>query len=52
MFPFSEDLDEIELNLTENDDGEYDTVAPVTQHAELQDEQEGNVDLQPDLLGQ
>ena len=47
----AEDLAEIQHNLQVNDDDEYDTIAPVTQHAELQDENEGNVDLHPDFSG-
>jgi hypothetical protein len=47
----AEDLDNIQHNLDENDDHEFDTIVPVTQHAELQDENEGNIDLQPDFSG-
>ena len=45
----AEDLDDIQQNIQNNDDDEYDTIAPVTQHGELQDESEGNTDLHPDL---
>ena len=46
----SEDLDEIQHHLQECDDDLYDTVAPVTQHAERYDQDEGNTDdTHPDL---
>ncbi|CAB4003268.1 ATP-dependent DNA helicase PIF1 [Paramuricea clavata] len=44
----SEDLNEIQQHLQECDDL-YDTIAPVTQHTELQDQDEGNTDTHPDL---
>ncbi|CAB4032890.1 ATP-dependent DNA helicase PIF1 [Paramuricea clavata] len=45
----SEDLNEIHQHLQECDDDMYDTIAPVTQHTELQDQDEGNTDTHPDL---
>ena len=45
----SEDLDEIQTLLQECDDDLYDAIAPVTQHTELQDQDEGNIDTHPDL---
>jgi ATP-dependent DNA helicase PIF1 len=45
----SEDLNEIQQHLQECDDDLYDTIAPVTQHTELQDQDEGNTDTHPDL---
>jgi hypothetical protein len=44
----SEDLNEIQHHLQECDDM-FDTIAPVTQDTERQDEDEGNTDTHPDL---
>ena len=44
----SEDLDEIQQHFNDNED-QFDSIAPVTQNTELQDEDEGNQDLHPDL---
>ena len=44
----AEDLNEIEQQMAQFDD-EFGSIAPATQHAELQDESEGNVDLHPDF---
>ena len=45
----SEDLHEVGNHLQECDDDAYDTVAPVTQDIEHQDEGEGCTDTHPDL---
>ena len=45
----SEDLNEIQHHLQECDDHVFDTIAPVTQDTERQDEDEGNTDTHPDL---
>ena len=45
----NEDLDEIQQHLNDNDEDQFDSIAPVTQDTELQDEDEGNQDLHPDL---
>ncbi|CAB3979620.1 ATP-dependent DNA helicase PIF1 [Paramuricea clavata] len=45
----SEDLNEIQHSLQQHDDDLYDTIAPVTQDTERQDENEGNTDTHPDL---
>ena len=45
----SEDLNEIQNHLQECDDDLYDTIAPVTQDTERQDQNEGNTDTHPDL---
>ena len=45
----SEDLDEIQHNLNDDNEDQFDSIAPVTQDTELQDEDEGNQDLHPDL---
>jgi hypothetical protein len=45
----SEDLNEIQHHLQECDDDMFDTIAPVTQDTERQDEDEGNTDTHPDL---
>ena len=46
-------LNEIQQHLGQNDDDDdqFDSIAPVTQHVELQDENESNIDLHvhPDL---
>ena len=44
-----EDLNEIGHHLQECDDDMYDTIAPVTQDVERQDEDEGCTDTHPDL---
>ena len=44
----AEDLNEMQQRLDLDDDG-FDSIAPLTQHVELQDEDEGNQDLHPDL---
>ena len=46
----SEDLNAIQHHLQECDDDLYDTIAPVTQHAERYDQDEGNTDTHPDLI--
>ena len=43
----AEDLNELQEHLEQHD--EFDSIAPVTQHVERQDEDEGNQDLHPDL---
>ena len=43
-----DDLNEMQQRLDLDDDG-FDSIAPVTQHVEPQDEDEGNQDLHPDL---
>ena len=43
------DLNEIGHHLRECDDDEYDSIAPVTQDTERQDEYEGSTDTHPDL---
>ena len=45
----SEDLNEIQHHLQECDDDVFDTIAPVTQDTERQDEDEGNTDTHPYL---
>ena len=45
----SEDLNEVGNHLQECDDDAYDTIAPVTQDVERQDEHEGCSDTHPDL---
>ena len=45
----SEDLNAIQHHLQECDDDLYGTIAPVTQHAERYDQDEGNTDTHPDL---
>ena len=45
----SEDLTEVGNHLQECDDDAYDTIAPVTQDVEHQDENEGCTDTHPDL---
>ncbi len=45
----SEDLNEIQNHLQECDDDLYDTIAPVTQDIERQNQDEGNTDTHPDL---
>ncbi len=45
----SEDLNEIQNHLLECDDNLYDTIAPVTQDTERQDQDEGNTDTHSDL---
>ena len=45
----SEDLGEIQQHLNDDDEDQFDSIAPVTQNTELQDEDEGNQDLHPDL---
>ena len=45
----SEDLNEVGNHLQECDDDAYDIIAPVTQDAERQDEDEGCTDTHPDL---
>ena len=45
----SEDLNEIQNHLQECDDDLYDTIAPVTQDTERQDQDEGNTDTHSDL---
>ena len=45
----SEDLNEIQNHLQEFDDDLYDTIAPVTQDTERQDQDEGNTDTHPDF---
>ena len=44
-----EDLSEVGNHLQECDDDEYDTIAPVTQDVERQDQDEGCTDTHPDL---
>ena len=44
-----EDLNEVRNHLQECDDDAYDTIAPVTQDVERQDEDEGCTDTHPDL---
>jgi hypothetical protein len=44
-----EDLNEIQHHLQECDDDMFDTIVPVTQDTERQDEDEGNTDTHPDL---
>ena len=44
-----EDLNEVGNHLQECDDDAYDTIAPVTQDVERQDEDEGCTDTHPDL---
>ena len=46
-----DDLSEMQRRLDLDDDG-FDSIAPVTQHLELQDENESNQDLHPDLKGE
>ena len=45
----SEDLDEIEQHLNDDNEDQFDSIAPDTQDTELQDENEGNQDLHADL---
>ena len=45
----SEDLNEIQQHLNDDNEDQFDSIAPVTQDTELQDEDEGNQDLHPDL---
>ncbi len=45
----SEDLNEIQNHLQKCDDDLYDTIAPVTQDTERQDQDEGNTDTHADL---
>ena len=45
----SEDLNEVGNHLQECDDNTYDTIAPVTQDVERQDEDEGCIDAHSDL---
>ena len=45
----SEDLNEVGNHLQECDDDTYDSVVPVTQDVEQQDEEEGCTDTHPDL---
>ena len=45
----SEDLDEIQQHLNDDNEDQFDSIAPVTQDTQLQDEDEGNQDLHPDL---
>ena len=45
----SEDLSEVGNHLQECDDDAYDTIAPVTQDVERQDEDAGCTDTHPDL---
>ena len=45
----SEDLDEIQQHLNDDHEDQFDSIALVTQDTELQDEDEGNKDLHPDL---
>ena len=45
----SEDLNEIGRHLQECDNDVFDTVAPLTQDAERQDQDEGCTDTHPDL---
>jgi hypothetical protein len=48
----AEDLNDIQSRLDQHDDDdddEFGNIAPVTQHNELQDQNEGDVDLHPDL---
>ena len=40
----AEEPEDIQHNLQNNDDNEYDTIAPVTQHGDFEDESEGNID--------
>ena len=42
-------MDEIQHHLQECDDDLYDTIAPLTQHAERYNQEEGNTDTHPDL---
>ena len=44
-----EALNEVGKHLKECDDDAYDTIAPVTQDVEQQDEDEGCADTHPDL---
>ena len=44
----AEDLNEMQQRL-DSDDGGFDSIAPVTQHVELQDEDKGNQDLHADF---
>jgi len=46
---FAEQLDEIHENLNEINEEHFDTIAPDTQHTELQDETEGANDLHSDF---
>ena len=45
----TEDLDEIQQHLNDDNEDQFDSIAPVTQDTELQNEDEGNQDLHPDL---
>ena len=45
----SEDLNEIQQHLNDDNEDQFDSIAPVTQNIELQDENEGNQDLHPDF---
>ena len=46
---FSQQLDEIQKHLKDVDDNCFDTIAPNTQHTELQDQTEGLNDLHPEF---
>ena len=46
---FSQQLDEIQKHLKDVNDNSFDTIAPNTQHTELQDQTEGLNDLHPDF---
>ena len=45
----SEDLNDIHQHLNDDNDDQFDSIAPVTQNVELHDENEGNQDLHPDF---
>ena len=45
----SEDLNEIQQHLNDDNEDQFDSIAPVTQNIELQDENEGSQDLHPDF---
>ena len=44
----ADNLNEMQQRLNDDYD-EFDSIAPVTQHVELQDEDDGNQDLHPDF---
>ena len=45
----SEDSNEIQQHSNDDNEDQFDSIAPVTQNIELQDENEGNQDLHPDF---
>ena len=50
LFASAEDLNDMQEHLNDDDsEDQFDSIAPVTQATEAQDEDEGNQNLHPDL---